>query len=254
MTTLIYDGSFEGLMTAVFEVFEYRFETAKVISRELYHSEDIFSEVHEVITSDEKADRVIKKLEASLGKSGVKQLLLVYLSERPDSENLILSAVRQSVKNPEENILQNFADADIMEIAKITKSMGREIHRLHAFVRFEKLEDGMFFAKVEPDFNVLPVSIKFFKDRYADQKWMIYDLKRKFGVLYDLKTTEFFYPAKDQLDLLKGPENFHHEEEKKYQKLWQRYFTKTNITERKNMKLHIQHVPKRYWKYLTEKL
>lgn len=132
--------------------------------------------------------------------------------------------------------------------------MGREIHRLHAFVRFEKLEDGMFFAKVEPDFNVLPVSFKFFKDRYADQKWMIYDLKRKFGVVYDLKSTEFFYPEKEQLDLLKSSERFHHEEEKKYQKLWQRYFTKTNIMERKNMKLHIQHVPKRYWKYLTEKL
>lgn len=254
MTTLINDGSFEGLMTAVFEVFEYRFETASIISRENYHSEEFFSDVHEVISSAEKADRVIKKLETSLGKNGVKQLLLVYLSERPDSGNLILSAVQQSVKNPKENILQNFADADMMQIAKITKSMGREIHRLHAFVRFEKLEDGMFFAKVEPDFNVLPVSFKFFKDRYADQKWMIYDLKRKFGVVYDLKSTEFFYPEKEQLDLLKSSERFHHEEEKKYQKLWQRYFTKTNITERKNMKLHIQHVPKRYWKYLTEKL
>ncbi|MBU4537230.1 MAG: TIGR03915 family putative DNA repair protein [Weeksellaceae bacterium] len=253
MTTLIHDGSFEGLLTAVFEVFEYRFETAEIISRENYHSEDIFSTVHDVITSAEKADRVIKKLEGTLGKSAVKQFLLAYLSERPDSGNLILSAVKQSIKNPKENILHNFADPDIMEIAKICKSMGREIHRLHAFVRFEKLEDGLFFAKVEPDFNVLPVSFKFFKDRYADQKWMIYDLKRKFGIMYDLKTTEFFYPEKDQLNLLKNSENFHHEEEKKYQTLWQRYFTKTNITERKNMKLHIQHVPKRYWKYLTEK-
>ncbi|RZJ49641.1 MAG: DUF4130 domain-containing protein, partial [Chryseobacterium sp.] len=25
------------------------------------------------------------------------------------------------------------------------------------------------------------------------------------------------------------------------------------IVERKNLKLHVQHVPKRYWKYLTEK-
>ena len=41
--------------------------------------------------------------------------------------------------------------------------------------------------------------------------------------------------------------------EKKYQTLWQRYFVKTGIPERKNMKLHIQWMPKRYWKYLTEK-
>ncbi|MEO6759204.1 MAG: DUF4130 domain-containing protein, partial [Saprospiraceae bacterium] len=25
------------------------------------------------------------------------------------------------------------------------------------------------------------------------------------------------------------------------------------IPERRNLKLHLQHVPKRYWKYLTEK-
>ncbi|TXF77323.1 TIGR03915 family putative DNA repair protein [Chryseobacterium sp.] len=253
MTTLVYDGSFDGLFTAVFEVFEYRFAPAEVISKEHYLTVDFFSEVHEVVTDEIKVDRVIKKLEANLGKSGVKQLLLVYLSERADSGNLILSAVRKCIKNPAENILQNFADPDIMEISKICKSMGREIHRLHAFVRFEKLEDGMFFAKVEPDFNVLPVSWKFFRDRYADQKWMIYDLKRRFGVLYDLKNTEFFYPDEGQLNSLRNSETLHHKEEQKYQTLWQRYFTKTNITERKNMKLHIQHVPKRYWKYLTEK-
>ena len=84
MTTLVYDGSFEGLMTAVFEVFEYRFKPVKIMSREHY-AEDFFSAFHEVITDSEKADRVIKKLENDLGKSGVKQLLLVYLSERPDS-------------------------------------------------------------------------------------------------------------------------------------------------------------------------
>lgn len=249
----MYDGSFGGLMTAVFEVFEYRFAPAGIISKNDYHQEDIFAETHEVITDETKSDRVIARLEKSLGKTGIRQLLMVYLSERSDAGNLILSAVKQAIDAPHENVLQNFGNDDIMEVAKIGKSMAREIHRLHAFVRFEKLEDGSFFAKTEPDFNVLPVAFKFFKDRYADQKWMIFDLKRNFGVYYDLKDTEFFYPGTEQLLLLKNAENLHHIEEKKYQKLWQRYFTKTNITERKNLKLHVQHVPKRYWKYLTEK-
>src|SRR5690606_4803288 len=142
--------------------------------------------------------RVIQKLETGLGKSGVRQLLLVYLSEKPEAGDLILSAVRQSGKNPGADILENFGDSDIMDIAKICKSMGREIHRLHAFVRFEELEDGMFFAKVEPDFNVLPVGFRFFKDRYADQKWMIYDLKRQFGIMYDLKDATFFYRSEER--------------------------------------------------------
>lgn len=251
MTTLLYDGSFDGLFTAIFEVFEYRYKDVEIANSERFHQENIFAEIHEVITQPDKSDRVLNKLEQNLGKQGVYKLLKVFLSEDPDLENLILSAVRQSVKNPENNILENFADSDVLKISKICKSVDRERHRMTAFVRFEKMQDGVFFSKIDPDFNVLPLIRKHFKDRYQDQKWMIYDLRRNYGLLYNLNDCEFFYPD-EKLDLNHYQQKFH-DEEKSYQLLWQRYFTKTNIVERKNMKLHIQHVPKRYWKYLTEK-
>ncbi|AZA77932.1 DNA metabolism protein [Chryseobacterium sp. G0186] len=251
MTTLLYDGSFDGLFTAIFEVFEYRYQDVEIVNRERFHQENIFAEIHEVITQADKSERVLSKLEQNLGKKGIYQLLKVFLSESPELEQLILSAVRQSIKYPEGNILENFADADIMKISKICKSVGRESHRMTAFVRFEKMQDDVFFSKIDPDFNVLPLIRKHFKDRYQDQKWMIYDLKRNYGILYDLENCEFFYPD-EKLDINKYQDKFHHDE-KNYQTLWQRYFTKTNIVERKNLKLHIQHVPKRYWKYLTEK-
>jgi hypothetical protein len=99
----------------------------------------------------------------------------------------------------------------------------------------------------------LPLILNHFKNRYQDQKWMIFDLKRNYGIFYDLETADFFYPEEHQILQLRNPKNLYHDEEKKYQKLWQRYFFKTNIVERKNIKLHIQWLPKRYWKYLTEK-
>ncbi|RYZ23730.1 MAG: DUF4130 domain-containing protein, partial [Chitinophagaceae bacterium] len=43
------------------------------------------------------------------------------------------------------------------------------------------------------------------------------------------------------------------EAESIYQELWKQYFKSVNIAARKNTKLHIQHMPKRYWKYLPEK-
>ncbi|RMZ57959.1 DNA metabolism protein [Chryseobacterium nematophagum] len=251
MNTLLYDGSFDGLLTAIFEVFEYRFKDVEIVNRERFHQENIFAEIHEIITQNNKAERVLATLEQNIGKSGIHQLLKVFLSENLQMESLILSAVKQSIKYPKNNILQNFADNDILKISKICKSVDRERHRMTAFVRFEKMQDGVFFAKIEPDFNVIPLIRKHFKDRYQDQKWMIYDIRRNYGVLYDLKTCEFFFPE-EKLDLNTYQQQFH-DEEKRYQKLWQRYFTHTNIIERKNLKLHIQHVPRRYWKYLTEK-
>lgn len=251
MTTLLYDGSFDGLFTAIFEVFEYRYQDVEIVSKERFHQENIFAEIHEVITQTDKSERVLKKLEQNIGKQGIYTFLKVFLSEDPELEKLILSAVQQSIKHPGKNILENYADADIMKISKICKSVGRESHRMTAFVRFEKMQDGVFFSKINPDFNVLPLIRKHFSDRYQDQKWMIYDLRRNYGIIYDLEASDFFYPD-EKLDMKNYHDKFH-DEEKNYQTLWQRYFTKTNIIERKNLKLHVQHVPKRYWKYLTEK-
>ncbi|HAK14314.1 MAG TPA: DNA metabolism protein, partial [Acinetobacter radioresistens] len=39
-----------------------------------------------------------------------------------------------------------------------------------------------------------------------------------------------------------------------YDQLWKDYFCAINIEARGNIKLHIQYVPKRYWRYMNEKI
>ena len=79
----------------------------------------------------------------------------------------------------------------VLYISKTAKQVGREKHRMEAFVRFRLTKDDIYFAIIEPDFNVLPIITSHFKSRYADQKWLIYDVKRKFGAYYDLSKTEY---------------------------------------------------------------
>lgn len=43
------------------------------------------------------------------------------------------------------------------------------------------------------------------------------------------------------------------EQEELYDQLWKDYFNSINIKERQNVKLHVQYLPKRYWRYLNEK-
>ena len=40
---------------------------------------------------------------------------------------------------------------------------------------------------------------------------------------------------------------------KNINKRWKDYLKSTNIQERQNIKLHVQYLPKRYWRYLNEK-
>lgn len=252
MTQLFYDNTLEGLFTAIFEIFEFKYTEPEIV-RIGGVQNSFFADRVEVITNVEKSDRVFAKLEKQLGRDGVRQLLYAYLSEVEGVENVLLRVVRYAVQNPTQNILKNFSNPDVLIISKLVKSVGREKHRMEAFIRFELLKDGLYFAKIDPDFNVLTLIVRHFKNRYQDQRWMIYDFKRGYGVYYDLRGTEIVTLEENVVSQLDKDQSLLHETEIKYQKLWAEYFDHTNIKERKNMKLHIQHVPKRYWKYLTEK-
>lgn len=101
---------------------------------------------------------------------------------------------------------------------------------------------------------MLPLLPNFFKNRYRDQSCLFYDIKRDYGLLYNLHTVQEVKLDKEEstsLSLDKSIEFSINEEF--FQELWKQYFKSTNIVERKNLKLHLRHVPKRYWKYLTEK-
>lgn len=251
MTILSYDNTFEGFLTAVFEVFEFKYLNPKIIkSSEI--QQNLFTKPIEIITNIEKSDRVIKKLNDQINSDGVRCLIYAFLSEKEGVEDDLFDVINYSVQNPTLNVMKNFSNDAVLRIVQLTKSVGREKHRMEAFIRFELLKDDIYFAKIDPDFDVLTLIIRHFKNRYQDQKWLIYDLRRKYGVFYDLKDVEIISLDLDQKLLEKNSE-IYSDVEIEYQKLWWEYFDHTNIKERKNSKLHVQHVPKRYWKYLTEK-
>src|SRR5690606_37948066 len=114
--------------------------------------------------------------------------------------------------------------------------------------------DDIFYCGIEPDFNVLPLIMKHFKDRYADQKWIIYDLKSGYGLFYDLDNVEeISMEIKHRQHLNATNDDLLSEKEGLYELAWKDYLKSTNIEARKNTRLHVKHVPKRYGKYLSEK-
>ena len=252
MTLLSYDSTFEGFLTAVFEIFEFKYPTPKIIKKEEVQ-QHLFALPVEIITDIAKSDRVIKKLNEQLGTDGVRSLIYAFLSEKSGVEAILFTVINYAINNKNRNVMKDFSNESVLQISQLTKSVGREKHRMEAFIRLEQLKDGIYFAKIEPDFDVLTLIINHFKNRYQDQKWLIYDLRRKYGVYYDLQNIEIVTMDLDLKLIENKSEEVFSESEISYQKLWWEYFDHTNINERKNTKLHVQHVPKRYWKYLTEK-
>lgn len=251
-SVLIYDGSFEGFLTCVFAVFEQKLKVTAIYTESEFQ-QDFFS-IPELVTTDvEKAQRVKAGIAKHISPGGKRDLYFAFLSEEPGIELLMLNYLKKAFKD------ENFSSTDygnptILKISQVAKMVSREKHRMEAFVRFMLTKDAIYFAHIEPDFNILPLILPHFESRYANQKWIIYDLKRKYGLYYNLHATNYitlelsekFFSGKSKTD-------FFDASEEEFQELWQQYIKSTNIKSRKNMKLHLQHVPKRYWKLLTEK-
>lgn len=252
MTTLIYDGSFEGLLTGIFEIYERKLVHTKLQKGE-WHGSALFEDVIKVATDQTKARRVLKGLKERLSSEGVQRVYIAHLSEMENIDNTLIGYIRHAFDN-DRNIEEDYGNKHVLRLSEIVQMIGRERHRMEAFIRFQKLGDGTFYAGIEPDFNVLPLLIKHFKDRYADQKWVIYDQKRKYGVYYDLEEVEYMEIDFSTGGNQKEPSGIYFEDEKLYQHLWKNYFNSVNISSRKNIKLHLRHIPRRYWKHLTEKI
>ena len=164
MSLLSYDSTFEGFLTTVFEIYEFKYSNPKIIKcSEL--QQNIFVETTEIITDNSKSDRVIKKLQLQIGADGIRNIIYSFLSENHGVENLLFAVIDYSVKNPTVNIAKDFSNQYVLQISKLTKSVGREKHRMEAFIRFEQLKDGIYFAKIDPDFDVLTLIITHFKNR-----------------------------------------------------------------------------------------
>jgi probable DNA metabolism protein len=250
MTTLVYDGSFKGWLTAVFEVYEYKFLDAGIQPAHSYQDE-LMHKKHLVITDESKSARVWKTLTGKLTRQSLRRLYHTFLSEEKQIENVMLEFVRYVLKT-RISVENDFGHPAVLKIQQMARKVHREKHRMEAFVRFQLTTDQLFYAIVHPDYNVLPLIQTHFKDRYADQRWLIYDSYRRYGIYYDLsQVTEIKIDFSD--DVSARPDAVYDEKESMYQQLWQQYFSSVNIKARKNTRLHIQHMPKRYWKYLTEK-
>jgi len=249
--TLIYDGSFNGFLTAIFAAFDEKSQIAD-IQKNTISQNGLFSETETIFTHVEKAKRVWNGIQKK-NYNAIKNIYFAYLSETNGIELMLYRYIRKLFAN-QESIHSDYSDGLFLKISQLAKSVGREKHRMEAFVRFQLTQDEIYFANIEPDFDVLPLISKHFRSRYADQQWLIYDVKRQYGIFYDLEKVEII-----SLDLNEIFANSIHKsdrfvnEEYSYQELWNDYFKSTNIKSRINMKLHTQHVPKRYWKYLSEK-
>ena len=256
MMVYIFDGTMDGLLTAVFDAFAMHEQPETLLTEG--EALPLFCERTQTVhTDEEKARRVWTGLEKKLSREAMKLISVCWLSELKELNGHLFRYICK-VFTAGKGIERHFADPDVLAVTNIARKVLHEQLRMKQFIRFQKAKDGTYLGVVSPDHNVLPLIIDHFQDRFNDQPWLIYDAKRHYGFNYDGKTViriTFEDEAAVPFNLANGKldESVMSSDDQLLQDLWRTYFKAICIRERMNPRKQLNDMPRRYWKYMTEK-
>ena len=247
----------DGLLSAVFDAFLLKEEPEQLLT-----GGDVLplfcERIYKVTTDAEKARRVWTGLEKQLPREALRVISTSQLSELQELWQPLFMLACKVFRQGKE-VVSNYADPDVLTVTQIARRVAHEAHRMMQFVRFQKAKDGTYLAVISPDHNVLPLIVDHFHDRFNDQPWLIYDARRHYGYHYDGESPPIHITFENETSVPfsladgKLSDDILSSDDHLLQDLWRTYFKAICIRERLNPRKQLNDMPRRYWKYLTEK-
>jgi probable DNA metabolism protein len=237
--TYVYDGSFAGFLTCVGESFfqkEYPFYFFLAGEEEysLYP-------LRHIDTDEASARSVYAALKTKLSlpvRQLVEESFLTCLTQRERHiYDFIYACVYQgSALDP--------SDDRALILSNAVRHLYGEVHLLKGFVRFSDYS-GLLVAEISPKNRVLPLLRPHFCARYPNEAFLIYDETHKEALCYADGVWRIAPLDSLTLDAPDG-------KEEEIRQLWKQFYDSIAIKSRLNPKLRMSHMPKRYWKHMTE--
>ena len=148
------------------------------------------------------------------------------------------------LKNETPNLLKIASDVDVQKANMMMKSVTRDIHKMHAFVRFKyvKAENGqeIYMAWHRPEHFILEESAPFFVRRFGDKPWCI--LTPDKSAFWDLKNLRFAEGVPQHLFKIKDD----------FDELWKTYYSSIFNPARIKIKAMKSEMAVKYWSTMPE--
>ena len=238
---LVYDGTFEGFLSLVYEVYYKKLKPIKIYRT--LPNEMIFDDIIKIDTTKEEYEKVLNALKIKFPNEMIEKILNIFMCDSKDFELALLEYIIIGFKESKQ--LFNINNSCVFYLNSLEKELFRNVHKMTGFIRFEELEDKTLYAKVESKFNVVYFLGNHFLKRFNNQNFIIHDINRKLAFVkiendFSIQEVAYF------------DEPIYSSNEEKFQKLWKSFFKGVTINERKNLKLQTQMVPLLYRTYMSE--
>ena len=146
----------------------------------------------------------------------------------------------------ERHLLAVATDRDVRQLQQWGKAIGRDIHKMHAFVRFHLVGTDkttgreQFVAWFEPEHRIVRLAARFFEKRFAGMDWSI------------LTPHECAHWDGSALHFTPGVPHRAAPDEDALDELWRTYYRSIFNPARLKVRAMQSEMPKKYWKNLPE--
>lgn len=242
----IYDGSYQGLLTALYTAFKKREVPIKIMAQSKFR-DNLFYQSEKIVTDLEKANFFSKQIKEHISSQVLNNIFYAYLSDLNKMELYIFRYLFTGFKvgkKVDEFLTKNY----VRQVQNLAHKVKDESHRLKGLIRLQEAVDGKYYAAVEPDYKTLLLLAPHFKNRFSTMDWIIHDKKREEAVIFSEAAKEWLL-----IDLEKDFAPKLSKKEKDVQDLWQAFFSAVSIKNRSKPRTQQQFMPKKYWKHLIER-
>jgi DNA polymerase len=159
----------------------------------------------------------------------------------PERFSLLYALLLRLKSNPK--ALEDAADPLVRRIQALAKEVRRDMHKMHAFVRFREVEDGeatRYVAWFEPDHHIVRSNAGFFVRRFAGMRWSI--LTPELSIHWDGETLSEG-PGATRADAPDGDP---------VEEVWKTYYASIFNPARVKVKAMTKEMPKKYWRNMPE--
>jgi len=238
---LVYDGTFEGFLSLVYEVYYKKLSPSKIYKNN--PTQLILEELIYIETIQENSMKVYKALQTKFDTKSFSLLVNIFMCDTKEFELSLLRYIIIGFKDTKQ--LYNINYEEVFYLQNLEKELFRLVHKMYGFIRFQELEDGTLYAKIETKYNVLYFLGKHFFKRLNNQNFIIHDINRKLAFVKNNLNCSIENIASYEKPTLS-------KDEEKFDKLWKHFFKSVAIQERENKRCQQNFVPLLYRTYMNE--
>ncbi|WP_215905773.1 UdgX family uracil-DNA binding protein [Phreatobacter cathodiphilus] len=178
----------------------------------------------------------------SLPRAAADLVQLVVCHRDPERFGLLYRLIWR-LTHGEKALLEVMSDPLVHRLAMMGKAIRRDLHKMHAFLRFRRVETAKgerFVAWFEPDHHILAAAAPFFRNRFGSLDWTILTPE---GRVSWTGGALVFGPAATRDEAAAGDG---------FEEGWRDYYESTFNPARLNTTAMRAEMPKKYWRNMPE--